>query len=66
MTKSIPDFINAWWREFVQRDLGGTELRQIKWGQLFKVRENRPSLRPFLPADMPLRMSVYRLHLKLE
>ena len=51
MTKSIPDFINAWWREFVQRDLGGTELRQIKWGQLFKVRENRPSLRPFLPAD---------------
>ena len=51
MTKSIPEFITAWCREFVPRDLGGAELRQIKWGQLFKARENRPTLRPFLPAD---------------
>ena len=34
MTKSIPDFINAWWREFVQRDLGGTELRKNKMGPI--------------------------------
>ena len=42
MTKSIPDFINAWWREFVQRDLGGTELRQKNGVNYLKLEITAP------------------------
>ena len=54
-TKSIPAFILAWWREFAQRDLNGPETRQIKWHSLHKARENRPSFRPYVPADNVVR-----------
>ena len=32
VTKAMPDFVNAWWREFAQKDLAGPEPRQQKWG----------------------------------
>ena len=32
VTKSIPDFVNAWWREFAQKDLAGPEPRQQNGG----------------------------------
>ena len=51
VTKSIPDFVNAWWREFAQKDLAGPEPRQQKWGAAFRIKEQKPTLRPFIPAD---------------
>ena len=51
VTKSIPDFVNAWWRAFAQKDLAGLEPRQQKWGAVFKIKEQKPTLRPFIPAD---------------
>ena len=50
-TKSIPAFMMAWWREFAQRDLSGSEPRQVKWGSIHKVRENKPSFKPYTPGD---------------
>ena len=51
LTKSIPEFINAWWREFAQKDLAGPEPRQQKWGSAFRIKDTKPTLRPFIPAD---------------
>ena len=50
-TRSIPAFLTAWWREFATKDMGGTDARALKWGHLYRQRESRPSLRPYIPAD---------------
>ena len=50
-TRSIPQFLLAWWREFANKDMGGTETRALKFGHLFRSRSNVPSLRPYTPAD---------------
>ena len=50
-TRSIPQFLLAWWREFAHKDMGGTESRALKFGHLFRSRSNVPSLRPYTPAD---------------
>ena len=50
-TRSLPEFLLAWWREFANKDMAGSESRALKWGHLFRQRENKPSLRPYIPAD---------------
>ena len=50
-TRSLPEFLLAWWREFANKDMAGSESRALKWGHLFRQRENKPSLRPYVPAD---------------
>ena len=49
--RECPDFVNAWWREFAQKDLAGPEPRQQKWGAAFRIKEQKPTLRPVIPAD---------------
>jgi hypothetical protein len=50
-TKSVAAFLLAHSREFAQRDLSGSEPRQVKWGAIHKTRDNKPSYKPYTPGD---------------
>ena len=53
-TEALQQLIRAWWGEFKRRDVTPTSQRANKLFALFKNSANKPSLRPYMAADMAL------------